>query len=185
LTGRWLWLFPTVFAVHVVEEGLAGEGFGRWIRRVSGREVGAATFFAVNFAFEVAIVAVVRRATRRARPADTTHDGGGSGTAQEPAAHDGSGAWVAPALGVIGVANGLGHLVGSAVTRSYSPGAVSGAGLWAPLGLVALRRSRRTLARRDRRRGLAVGVLVSAGVVPLALALSRPSGPARPRRDLA
>ena len=84
---------------------------------------------------------------------------------------------------MIGIANGFGHLAGSAVTRSYSPGAVSGACLWAPLGLVALRRSRRSLTRRDRRRGLAAGALVSVSVMPLALALSHPSGSVRPRRD--
>ena len=149
MTGRRLWLFPAIFAVHVVEEGLAGEGFGRWIRRLSGREVGTATFFAVNAAFEGAMVAAVHRATRR----------------------DGA-AWVAPALGLIGAANGLGHLAGSVATRSYSPGAVSGAGLWAPLGLVALRRSRRALPRRDWRRGVALGAAVSVGVMPLALAVS-------------
>ena len=145
---RGLWLFPAVFAVHIVEEGLAGEGFGRWIRRVSGREIDLGTFFGVNLAFEVAMVALVRQARR------------------------GRAAWVAPALGLIGTANGLGHLAGSALTRSYSPGVVSGAGLWAPLSLATLARSRRALPRRDRQRGIAAGLLVTASLVPIALSVS-------------
>jgi hypothetical protein len=27
LSGRWLWLFPASYAVHIAEEGLAGEHF--------------------------------------------------------------------------------------------------------------------------------------------------------------
>jgi hypothetical protein len=38
--GRWLWLFPTSYAVHICEEGLAGEHLYRWIHRVIGREMG-------------------------------------------------------------------------------------------------------------------------------------------------
>jgi hypothetical protein len=52
---------------------------------------------------------------------------------------------------------------------------LSGAGLWAPLGLIALRRSRHALPRRTWRSGVAIGALASAAVVPLGLALSHPS----------
>ena len=149
MTGRRLWLFPAVFAVHIVEEGLAGEGFCRWIRRTVGREIAPGTFVAANLVFEAAMVAAVHRATRRD-----------------------DAAWVAPALGLIGAANGLGHLAGSVATRSYSPGVASGAGLWAPLGLAALRRSRRELPRHEWRRGVAVGLLITGSLVPIALSLS-------------
>ena len=149
MTGRWLWLFPAVFAVHIAEEGLAGEGFYRWIRRMVDREIAPGTFVAVNLGFEAAMVAAVHQATRRDRAA-----------------------WVAPALGLIGAANGLGHLAGSVATRSYSPGVVSGAGLWAPLGVAALARTRQTLPRRAWRRGVAAGLLITGSLVPLALSVS-------------
>ena len=29
LSGRWIWLFPASYAVHIAEEGLAGERFYR------------------------------------------------------------------------------------------------------------------------------------------------------------
>jgi hypothetical protein len=63
-------------------------------------------------------------------------------------------------------------LAGSVVTGSYSPGVVSGAGLWTPLGVAALARTRRTLPRRDWRCGIAAGLLITGSLVPLALSLS-------------
>ena len=150
VTGRCLWLFPLTYAVHIAEESLAGEGFHRWIHRVVGREIEPATFVAANLALEAAMIGVVRRAT---------HGDGGS--------------WAAPALGVLTATNGLGHVAGSVATRSYSPGAVSGACLWVPLGATAMLRSRRALPRRAWRAGIATGLLLQAGVALLGLALSR------------
>jgi hypothetical protein len=30
----WLWLFPITYAIHIAEEGLAGERFHHWIDRL-------------------------------------------------------------------------------------------------------------------------------------------------------
>ena len=147
--GAWLWLFPAVFAAHIAEECLAGERFYRWIRRTAGREIDPGPFVVANLALELAMIGAVRRATRRA-----------------------DAAWVVPTLGLVTATNGLGHLAGSIATRSYSPGAVSGAGLWAPLGVVALLSSRRTLPPRVWRRGVALGLLVDGAVVLLGSSLS-------------
>ncbi len=155
LRGQWLWLFPASYAVHVAEEGLAGEGFYRWIRRVIGRELSPAAFAALNLALGAAMAAAIRRAQQ----------------------HDDA-LWVVPALGTITTMNGAGHLAGSLATRSYSPGAVSGLTLWVPLGLHALARSRRLLPRSDWRRGVAAGVLAMGGVALLVLPLSRKPGTA-------
>ena len=64
-----------------------------------------------------------------------------------------------PALGTITALNGIGHLAGSAVTHSYSPGTVSGVGMWAPLGLFVVIRSRQLLPRPVWRRGIMAGAL--------------------------
>jgi hypothetical protein len=106
-------------------------------RRVTGREVSACVFAGVNLAYEAAMVVLVRRALAR-----------------EDAA------WVVPVLGTITAANGIGHLAGSVVTRSYSPGVVSGVGVWAPLGLFAVARSRQLLPRPVWRRGIMTGALI-------------------------
>ena len=149
VAGRWLWLFPATFAVHIAEEGFAGEGFYRWIRRVTGREVSPGMFAGANLVLEVVMIAAVRRALRR----------------------DDS-AWVLPALGLVTATNGLGHLAGGVATRSYSPGAVSGAGLWAPLRVVAMARSRHALPRQVWRRGIALGLLADGAVALLGVSLS-------------
>jgi len=152
LRGRWLWLIPASYALHIAEEGLAGERFYRWIGRVTGREVSPGVFVGVNLAYEAAMVAAIRQALAR-----------------EDAA------WVVPALGTITAVNGIGHLAGSLVTHSYSPGTVSGVGVWAPLGLFAVIRSRQILPRQVWRRGITAGVLILGSVVLLAVPLSHKS----------
>ena len=152
LRGRWLWLFPASYAIHIAEEGLAGERFYRWIGRVTGREVSPGVFAGVNLAYEAAMVVIVRRARAR-----------------EDAA------WVVPALGTITAINGIGHLAGSVATHSYSPGTVSGVGAWAPLGLFAVLRSRQLLPRPVWRRGIMAGALILGSVALLALPLSHKS----------
>jgi hypothetical protein len=152
LRGRWLWLFPASYAIHIAEEGLAGERFYRWIGRLTGREISGRAFTVGNLALEAGMAAAVRAAAAREEAA-----------------------WVVPMLGTITAMNGTGHLVGSVVTRSYSPGAVSGVGLWAPLGLFALIRSRQVLPGRLWRRGVLAGVAVQGGAMLLALGLSHPA----------
>jgi len=152
LRGRWLWLFPASYAIHIAEEGLAGERFYRWIGRVTGREISPGVFAGVNLAYEAAMVAAVRQALAR-----------------EDAA------WLVPALGTITAVNGIGHLAGSAATRSYSPGTVSGVAVWAPLGLFAVVRSRQLLPRPVWRRGIMAGALILGSIALLALPLSRKS----------
>jgi hypothetical protein len=152
LCGRWLWLFPASYAIHIAEEGLAGERFYHWIGRVTGREMSPGAFAAGNLAFEAAMIAAVRRVLTR-----------------EDAA------WLVPALGTVTAVNGIGHLAGSVVTRSYSPGVVSGVGAWAPLGLFAVIRSRQLLPRSAWRRGIMAGALILGSVAVLAVPLSHQS----------
>jgi hypothetical protein len=152
LRGRWLWLFPASYAIHIAEEGLAGERFYRWIRRVSGREVSPGVFTGANLAFEAAMITAVRRLRVREDVA-----------------------WLVPALGTITAVNGIGHLAGSVATRSYSPGLVSGMAVWAPLGLCAVIRSRRVLPRPVWQRGVTAGEPILGGVVLVALPLCHPS----------
>ena len=147
--GRWLWLFPASYAVHIADEGLTGEGFYRWIGRISGREITPRAFVGFNLAYLAAMTVLVRRATRRS-----------------------DAAWLLPALGAVTATNGCGHAIGSVATRTYSPGLASGIGLWAPLGAVALARTHRELARDVWRRGIAAGLLINAVVAILALAVS-------------
>jgi hypothetical protein len=55
--------------------------------------------------------------------------------------------WIVVTLAVSVALNGVLHLAGTVLTRSYSPGVVTGLLLWVPLGLFALRRMRPRLPR--------------------------------------
>ena len=49
----WLWLFPATYAVHIAEEGLAGQRFYRWIQRIPlvralGVQISGSSFLVVN-----------------------------------------------------------------------------------------------------------------------------------------
>lgn len=54
--------------------------------------------------------------------------------------------WIVVTLAAAVALNGLLHLAGTILTRSYSPGVVTGVLLWVPLGLLALRSMRARLS---------------------------------------
>jgi hypothetical protein len=76
--------------------------------------------------------------------------------------------WLLVGFGAVVLVNAVAHLAATAATRSYSPGAVSGALLWLPLGAWTLAAGRRSLSGRDFGVGLAAGVLMHAAVTLLA-----------------
>lgn len=87
-----------------------------------------------------------------------------------------SGAWpprVVLLLATVVALNGLLHLLGTLLTRSYSPGLVSGLGLYLPLGSLSLIRGARQLGAAALRWGLAAGIGVHALVPVVGLLVSR------------
>src|SRR2546428_807358 len=62
-----LWLFPPAYAVHVVEELVAGEGFPVWVARIVGSPLPLRGFLLLNFVGMVLLLAAVRRAIRDER----------------------------------------------------------------------------------------------------------------------
>jgi hypothetical protein len=139
------WLFPATYAVHILEEWRGGEGFPAWFSRVIGVELSVERFLALNaFALAgmtlgVALAVLFRR----------MH-------------------WLVVGFGAVVVLNGLAHVAASVVTRSYSPGVVSGALLWLPLGAWTLAAGRRSLSRWDFGAGVVVGLAMHAVVTLLA-----------------
>jgi hypothetical protein len=153
LVGPWLWLFPATYIVHILEEALAGERFHRWIGRVLHRALTLRAFLALNAVLLAAMVAATI------------------------AIRAGRAFWLLPCLGAITAINGIGHAAGTALTRRYSPGTVSGLVLWLPLGLAALALSRPALPMGIWLLGVAAGILISAAVALVAFKLSRLSSP--------
>lgn len=137
-------LFPVTYLVHIAEEFWGG--FPRWAAEASGFTTSVDGFLAANAFFWLAMTAAVAWVLRTA-----------------------SSAWVLVALAAIVSLNSVLHLLGTVLTRSYSPGLVSAMLLWLPLGLVTLARARAALPPREFRGGVVAGVVVHALVPAIGL----------------
>lgn len=146
--GSWAWLFPVTYLVHIVEEYWGG--FPVWISRFWGIESSSANFLAWNgaaWALMMLGVSLVLK-TKSYR-------------------------WLLVGFGTVVVINGAAHIIGSIVTRSYSPGLISGLLLFIPLGAITLIRAWKKVNRRTLRAGITIGILMHAVVVLLAFGFAR------------
>ena len=146
--GSWLWLFPASYLLHITEEYLGG--FPQWIARIWGVESSNANFLSWNIAALVLMTAsvLVVQKTKSLR-------------------------WLPIGFGAAVVINGLAHAIGSLVTRTYSPGLLSGTAIFLPLGVSTLRRGWTEINPRTFRAGVIVGVLFHVVVVLLAFGFAR------------
>jgi hypothetical protein len=141
----WPLLFPLTFLVHILEEYFGG--FPAWSAQHLGFRLNAQGFLAINeFAWAGMLCAAV------------------AATVAEPAQ------WLVIPLATVTAVNGAAHLVFSVVTRTYSPGVVSGTALWLPLGIVTLTRAYRSFPRAVFAAGVAVGLAMHATVILIARA---------------
>jgi hypothetical protein len=115
--GAWVWLFPVTYVAHASEEYWANGGFINWLASVSGIVV-ARELFAVAAVIGLIVIAAAAYLAR-AR----------------------GNRMLVIALTSFILTNGLVHVVGTAMTRSYSPGLISSVLIWLPLGVVAMRRA--------------------------------------------
>jgi Protein of unknown function with HXXEE motif len=134
-----LWLFPATYVLHVAEEWLGG--FPAWFSRVVGRGLSDETFLSLNLWALAGMTLGVLLAARLRRMR-----------------------WLPVGFGTAVLMNGTAHLAATALTRSYSPGVVTGALLWLPLGLLTLARARRELPRRHLVAGVVAGLLMHTAV---------------------
>src|SRR5262249_27195722 len=138
--GIWIWLFPLTYLAHVTEEYWGG--FYRWIARIVGGTLTAEQFLSLNTIFWIVMTAAIAVAFWSR-----------------------AGDWLVIALGAVVLINGSAHVIGSVLTRSYSPGAISGLLLWIPLGAFTLRRAWRNLPHARVIAGMLLGVVLHALVV--------------------
>lgn len=147
-TGNWAWLFPASYLVHIVEEYWGG--FPAWIARFWGVESSLSNFLSWNVGalvmMAVGVVLVLKTKSYR---------------------------WLLVSYGAVVLINGLAHSIASVLTKSYSPGLVSGLLLFVPLGAITLVRARRYVNRRTFRAGIIVGILMHIFVVLLAFGFAR------------
>lgn len=147
--SRWppLAAFPLSYALHVSEEAWAGETFPVWASRLSGASFTRQEFLVLNGA-AFAAMCVAAAVAAQSSPARRI---------------------VVPALGTIVGGNGALHLIASLWSDTYSPGVISGALLWLPLGAWTLRWAFRMLPGRHVWAGCALGAVAHAAVSAIAL----------------
>ena len=145
--GRWVWLFPLAYGLHIAEEYWLH--FPDWVSQLSQSVVSNTQFLVLNgvfwFLMVVSVVAIRARTSL---------------------------AWLIATLATILVINAALHLLGSLVTRTFSPGSITAAFLYLPLALYAFRQVLPRIARGMALRAVGLGVAVHAGVMFLAADLS-------------
>lgn len=139
-------LFPLSYALHVAEEAWGGESFPVWASRLSGASFSLEEFVVLNGAAFAAMCIAVVLPARWPRMRHV----------------------VTPALGTIVAGNGAAHVVASLWTSTYSPGLISGALVWVPLGTWALRWAALVLPARQCWVGCAVGAFAHLAVSAIA-----------------
>jgi hypothetical protein len=140
----WVWLFPLTYLLHVTEERALG--FPAWYSHLTGASLTEARFIAINTVAAVFMVAMVGLYQVVGRPAGA----------------------IPTALATAITVNGTAHVAASILTLTYSPGAVSGALVWIPLGVTVLRWARRSLPAAMVGGGIALGLVIHAGVTVFA-----------------
>jgi hypothetical protein len=141
---RLAWLLPVTFAAHIAEEYFAG--FPAWFTRVMGARLTNERFFEVSGLGWVAMAIGVLIATA-VRPARI----------------------ILVALATMVLTNAVLHVGASLVTAGYSPGTVTGALLWIPLGVTLLVKLQREVSHAELAIGIGAGVAIHAMVVLAAL----------------
>jgi high-affinity Fe2+/Pb2+ permease len=113
--GRWIWLLPLAYAVHVIEEAYGGYGLIGWMIERGGLHLSLAVFFLANLGGLVIIAA----ATWGARMHRDWQ-------------------WPLAITGAILFMNGLSHVAASIAVRHYVSGMYTGIAFYMPLGAVLL-----------------------------------------------
>jgi hypothetical protein len=134
---NWVWCFPAAFLIHANEEYWCGEGFYRWVARIIGKGMMPRQFIILNgFAWLLMAGSVlVFRKTPSVK-------------------------WLTLCLATTLFINGWLHLFGTLWANVYSPGVISGVGLFIPLGAVTYYRAWRRISTRSFVGGVLGGVTI-------------------------
>jgi hypothetical protein len=136
-------LFPVTYLIHILEEWFGG--FVAWYARAVGAGLGEGAFLSLNAAALAGMTLGVVLAHKF-----------------------GALRWLLVSFAAVAALNGATHVAASLATNSYSPGVVSGALVWLPLGFATVRAGRGALKRRSFVAGLVVGAIMHAAVILLA-----------------
>ena len=145
-----LWLIPPAYMAHLAEEWWGGPGFPAWVALVAGRPLPPGAFLGINAVALVFLLVGLRAASRRE-----------------------SAGWIAIAVATVLSLNAVLHLAGSVLTRTYSPGLITGIVLYLPLGQLLLIRALHQVEPARFIRGVAAGLAIHGVVIVSAATLTR------------
>ena len=123
------------YLVHIADEWFAG--FPAWMGSVVGAPLPTTAYIVINGIALLLLVIGIRAAVR-------SEEYG----------------WVPIALATIALINTLAHAVGAALTRSYSPGLISAAVLYVPLGGLVMIRAADQSSPAQMSRGIPTGIAI-------------------------
>ena len=142
-----VWLLPSSYALHIAEEWFGG--FPEWIARVVGAPLPRAGFMVINTIAMAVMIAATAATARRE-----------------------SNGWMGIAIATVLLVNGIAHLGGSLLTRTYSPGLVTGVVLYLPIASLVLLRAWPQATTPMFARGIAAGVVIHVVVFLLAAVMA-------------
>ena len=144
---RWSALLPLAYVAHLAEEWWGGPGFSAWAHAVLGAEVSPDRFILINAVafplFAVGTMCAIR----------SNRFG-----------------WFVAALSTLLFLNGALHLLATVGFATYSPGTVTGAFLYMPLGGLLLRHMSRSLPGQVFSRSVIAGIVAHVLVAVAAFA---------------
>lgn len=136
VSPKWLWSFPPVYLIHLVDERFFREGTAAWATAHMGVHLTNEAWFVINAVWLVGLILVTWLTARGSLPQ-----------------------WVVVVLATHLAIHSFTRIWGSVVFPGLSPGVVSGVLLGAPWALYTLGRGLRALPRREFALGVVVGVL--------------------------
>ncbi len=141
---RWMWLFPAIYLFHMLEEYYGG--FYTWLARLIEAEPPPLQFPVLDTFFLIVMIAGIAAAIVM------------------PFCR-----WLAVTFALASAMNGLTHLIAGILTMSYSPGVISGAIFWLPLGGYVLYLAYKDLPRTQLALGIILGLVLHVSVCLLVL----------------
>jgi hypothetical protein len=139
---RAVWLFPATYVIHLMEEYAAGDGFCGWAERALGITISVREFLVWNAVALTLVCVGAVLVTSQARFR-----------------------WIEIALSIAVLGNVAAHLIASVLTRTYSPGLISGVLMWVPVGILRLSAAFHLSSSRGRTAGVGLGVAVVLGTL--------------------
>jgi Protein of unknown function with HXXEE motif len=132
-----VWLFPATYILHLCEEYFVAGGFPLWAERTLRLQFSDAEFLAWNV-FGLVLMCLAAWLVSR----------------------DSKFRFIEIALAVAVLGNVLTHVLGSLITRTYSPGLLTGVALWSPIGVYSVHSAWGASTRRARMAGVCIGLSV-------------------------